>query len=203
MTTTATVEELRLDDNHRYWLGTKNIPGVNEVLQGVGIIDPSWYEPEHAYRGQYVHAATHYIDEGDYDMDSCLPEFRGYLDAWLRAKRETGMDIIDIEQMRWHRTYQFAGRRDRKINWVGREWIADIKTVGTPGAPGPKWAGEALAAYDMMDPREDRYARGRVSILLYPDGTWRPELWEDFSDRTHWLNYLATFRRLKFHGRIK
>lgn len=195
---------LTRDANHKYWVGKDNKLGVNEIMRGIGIIDPQRYWPEHSYRGLFVHQATHYIDENDYNMNDCPPEFKGYLEAWLKCKRDTGMEVLDIEQMRWDPRYDIAGTRDRKVKWARRIWIADIKTVGTPGAPGPKWAAETTAAYDMMEPPEpDGNARGRVSFCLYPDGNWKPELWEDFSDRTHFINYIATYRRLKFHGRIK
>jgi len=200
-----TEQQLTCDAEHKYWLDKREqLPGVNEIMVGVGIIDPSWYTEEARYRGLYVHQATHYLDEGDYDISDCKPQYRGYVDAWIKAKLETGMEILDIEQMRWHPTYRFAGRRDRRVIWNRRRYIVDIKTIGTPGAPGPKWAAETTAAYSLLEPTSKGEPEdGRASILLYPDGHWKPEIHHDFSDKTHFLNYLATFRRLKFHGRIK
>lgn len=197
-------------EDHTYWLGSRRLESVTEVLAGVGVCDLEWVTETALSRGRAVHAAAHLMDTLDLSFDAFLARYDldedlyGYLRAWEACKRETGMEILDSEQPRYHPTLKFAGTRDKRAIWQRQRYKLDLKTVGTVGAKGPKWAAEQTAAYDLLEPSEDQSRPDRrASILLYPDGSWRPELHHDYRDASYFLAYLTTFRRLKYHNQLK
>lgn len=195
---------------NRYRLGLRPLESVTEVLRGVGIMDIEYVAEKALSRGRAVHAGSHLMDIEALSVDAFLdrydfhPDLHGYLRAWERCKLETRMEILDSEQSRYHKTLLFAGTRDKRAlvpAWRNRIYKLDLKTVGVVGAPGPKWAAEQLAAYELLEPGTPVPDR-RASIILYPDGSWRPEFHDEYSDAACFVSYLTTYRKLKFHGRI-
>ena len=195
------------ESDHTYWLGPRRLESVTEVLAGVGICDLEWVTEKALSRGRAVHAAAHLMDVEQLGAEAFLaryafhPDLHGYVRAWERCKTETKMEILDSEQPRYHPTHLFAGTRDKRARWNKEIFKLDLKTVQQVGAPGPKWAGEQTSAYDLLEPSEDRVRPDRrASILLYPNGSWKPEVHHDYSDAAYFLSYLTTYRRKKFHG---
>ena len=184
------------------------LDGVGEVMRGVGIVDMEWASEKALSRGRAVHQACHLMDVEHMTFAAFLarydlhPELHGYCKGWERCKIETGMEVLDSEQRRYHPKLRFAGTRDARVRWKKKVYKVDFKTVGTPGAPGPKWSAEQLAAYDLLEPSTSGEPDGRVAIILYPNATWKPEFHRDFADAGYFLSYLTTFRRLKIYGRI-
>lgn len=194
---------LTIDDQHVYRLDGKIIDGVTQIMHGAGIMETEWVTPSALSRGRAVHYACHLIDTDGLDWDTLHPELHGYVRAWERCKSETGMEIIDSEVMRYHPKLLFAGTRDKRVVWNKDTFKLDLKTVKTIGAAGPKWAKFQIAAYDILDPSPDRARPDRAaSIILYPDGTWRPEVHNDYNAAACFISFLTTFRCLKSLGRI-
>lgn len=201
-TTPATVAAFRFQrEDHTYWLGPRRLESVTEVLVGVGITDLEYVTPQALSRGSAVHHACHLLDTKGLKWATLHPDLHGYVRAWEKCRGEEGMEIIDSEQARYHPVHLFAGTRDKRVIWGGKTYKLDIKTVSTPGAKGPRWAAEQTAAYDMLEPGIPE-PDGRASIILYPDGSWKPEIHYEYADAIFFMSYLTTYRRLKFHGRI-
>jgi len=195
---------LTLDEaTHVYRLDGHAIPSVTQVLTALGFIDLEYSTADALLRGQRVHVATAYLDEGDLDRRTIEPEaldgmdIRGYVRAWERCVAETGCSIRLIEHRAYHPTYLYAGTIDRLVEWRGHHWIWDLKTVGRAGMPGPRWARFQTGGYSLL-PRFQAATAGRplkrASILLYPDGAWRPEFHDDFYDGQKFLAMLTTYR---------
>ncbi len=207
---TAIATNFRFDAaRHEYWLGSERLPSVTEVMAAVGIIEVEWVSAKALSRGSAVHAGAHLMDIEELDVAELLakyeihPDLHGYLRGWARFKYEQGVRVLDSEVARFHPTYRFAGTRDKRACWLGKVYKLDIKTVGQIGAPGPKWAAEQTAAYDLLDPSTDKMHQDhRASIVLYPDGSWKTEFHRDYNDATYFLSYLSTYRRLIHHGKI-
>lgn len=178
------------------------LDGVTEVLRGVGLIDIEWVTEKALSRGRAVHHAAHLIDTVGLDWETLHPDLHGYVKAWERAKAETGMEVLDSEQRRYHPALSFAGTRDRRVRWNGRIFKLDLKTTSQIGARAPEWTRLQLSAYDLLDPGPALRPDGRASIALYPDGTYRPEVYRDFGDATVFLSFLTTYRWLRQFGRI-
>src|SRR5258708_1596078 len=97
MNATEASPTLTLDDNHIYRLDCVKIPGVTQVLTDVGLLSIEWVTPEALYRGRYVHQVLHYLNEGDYDLADCLPEFRGYVESWIKFRDRLDLRLRIIE----------------------------------------------------------------------------------------------------------
>jgi PD-(D/E)XK nuclease superfamily protein len=85
---------------HRYALEGVGLPSVTQVLQAVGIIDFSGIPQPILLaardRGSAVHAAAHYYNENDLDVEAFAAEFPGYwpyLEAWITFRRESGFAL--------------------------------------------------------------------------------------------------------------
>lgn len=205
MTTATAQDAFTFDEEaHAYRLGRRPLESVTEVLAGVGVMDLEWVTPQALSRGRVVHQAAHMMDTLGLHVDAFLAlytvheDLHGYLRAWQRCKDETRMEILDSEQPRYHKTLLFAGTRDKRARWNKRTFKLDLKTVAAIGASGPKWAAEQTAAYELLEPGPD----ARASIVLYPNGAWKPEVHDEYSDAACFAAYLTTFRKLKQHGRI-
>jgi len=141
------------------------LPSVTEILQGVGIIDSTWFTPESCERGRAVHAICQLHDEKDLAIDSIDPNLKGYYAAYQKYLAEAGVDEwswIECPAMDPLRTYR--GTSDRILTARPRI-LLDIKS----GAPLP-WHALQTAAYVNMLP--DPYSYQRIGLYLKENGTY-------------------------------
>ena len=143
-------DEFRFEKaDHSYWLGKTKLIGVSEAIKAAGLKDFSMIKPEvleHAEkRGTAVHAACHYLDEGDLDWATVSPEIEPYVRAWERFKKETGVELIEIEKPRYHAALGFAGTLDRVARFGGNSGIIDLKSYKPDAVTGVQ-----LAAYSYL-----------------------------------------------------
>lgn len=185
---------------HEYRLDGRVLVSVTQVLERAGLVDAAWFTEESRRRGTAVHAATHYLDEGDLDIESVDPAIEGYVLAYERFKREARFrpDIIEVPayQSRW----LYAGTPDRIVLGGGEvipRCVLDLKT----GAPEP-WHALQLAAYANLQPEPFRFAR--LSLYLRDDWSYRLHEWpraEYLSDLTVFLGALNVANWKGRHGR--
>jgi len=170
-------ETLILDDEHRYWLGDRRVPGVTSVIRGFA---PSfgagqWYLD----RGSAVHRAVQLQLEGRLNWDTVQPEIMGRVNAVLKFIADVGLRVEQVEVKAVHPIYQYAGTVDCIGETQSGRVILDWK--GTVDA-----ASELqLGAYAML-PEAGRIARG-AAVEVRDDGTYR----------AHWYSG----RELAFAGR--
>lgn len=181
---------LLLDAEHRYTLDGAPLPGVTSVLEDAGLLDfgrANQTSLEIAReRGRIVHKLTELDDEGDLDDESIEPGFAGYLEGWRRFRRECELILIGVEQKVWHRTYRYAGTRDRRAIVRGVATTLDIKTGARQRATGPQ-----LAAYQAADPeaKNDK----RLGVYLQDDGRYDLEHYTGKSDLSVFLAALTLY----------
>lgn len=135
------------NETHEYFLGSRKLPGVTDVLKSAGIIDDTWYTEVGCSRGKEVHELT---DRFDYEMVelSDVPEdYLGFLQGYARFKSDLGdrLVILESEKPTHHPTFLYAGTPDRVVSIDGFNFLIDIKT----GAKS-KWHKMQLAAYLAM-----------------------------------------------------
>lgn len=183
------------DANHEYRLHGVVIPSVTQAIELVGASDYSGANPrvlaEAARRGTFVHFACQLDDEHDLDDTSVPPEWMGYVEAWRKFRAESGVVIEATEELVCNVAHRYAGRLDRRGLIGARRWIIDLKTGG-PMA----WHALQLAGYDAaLDPDEKR---GRMSVCLAADGSYRCHIHRDPHDRA---TFLAAVRVAHWHLR--
>jgi hypothetical protein len=190
-------EQFRFDPaDHSYHLGDKRLIGVSEAIQAAGLNDFSRIAPdvlEHArHRGTAVHAACHYLDEGDLDWSTVSPEIEPYVRAWERFKSDTGVIISEIEHPRYHATLGFAGTPDRMVRFGGHSGTIDLKTYKPDSVTGVQ-----LAAYSYLEfgPQPTWDAPKRWGLWLKDDGKYSLT---EFTDRGDEAVFMACLTIAKF-----
>lgn len=194
-------EQFRFDQaDHSYWLGKTRLLGVTEVLQLAGLKDLSRIDPgvlEHASkRGTAVHAACHYLDDGDLNWATVSPEIEPYIRAWERFKKETGVELLGIEKPIYHATLGFAGTPDRIVNLYPHKGIIDLKTYKPDVVTGVQ-----LAAYSYLEfgPKPSFDAQKRWGLWLKDDGKYSLTEYTDRGDEAVFMACLtiAKWKRSK------
>ncbi len=190
-------EQFRFEpETHSYFLGKNRLIGVSEAIQAAGLNDFSMIKPEvlehAAQRGKAVHAACHYLDDGDLDWATVSPEIEPYVRAWERFKSETGLIINEAEYPRYHATLGFAGTPDRLVTIGGKNGTLDIKTYRPDGVTGIQ-----LAAYSYLSfgPQPSFEVPRRWGLWLKNDGKYQLT---DYADRGDERIFLACLDICKF-----
>ena len=181
---------------HRYYLDDRELPGVTRVLEAAGLIDSTWFTEEARTRGTYVHAATHYLDDGDLAEESLDRRLIGYIDAYRR--------FLDLMQPAWtHREHRvcdpllgYAGTLDRAgcLQRTGIKVVLDIKTGQLP-----PHVGLQTAAYRRCLP--EPYTYKRLALQLKGDGTFSLHDLIDRRDEQRFLNALDLWHWKQEHLR--
>ncbi len=135
---------------------------VTEALKLAGLINTRYFTKEACDRGSAVHAAAHYLDEGDLDESTVDPRVRPYLEQYERwAREQVGLEVLACEEEVVHPTYGYAGRLDRRVRLNGREGVLDLKTSASLApSVGPQVAAYAATFQRPME---------RWALLLQPD----------------------------------
>jgi len=183
-------------EDHSYWVGEIRLIGVSEAIQAAGLkdfskIDPSVFERARQ-RGTAVHAACHYLDEGDLDWATVSPEIEPYVRAWERFKADTGVVLTYIEQPRVHATLWLAGTPDRVVLMNGARGIIDLKTYKPD-----RVVDVQLAAYSFLEfgPQGVINVPKRWCVELKDDGKYGLH---EFSDRGDEAVFMACLTIAKF-----
>ena len=186
-------EQFRFDPaDHSYHLGDNRLIGVSEAIQAAGLKDFSRIAPdvlEHArQRGTAVHAACHFLDEGDLDWATVSTEIEPYARAWERFKADTGVQIIEIEKPRYHATIGLAGTPDRVVILGGKKGIIDLKTYKPDVVTGVQ-----LAAYSYLEfgPQPTWDEPKRFGLWLKDDGKYSLTEYTDRGDEAAFMSCLT------------
>lgn len=178
--------------SHSYYLGDRRLIGVSEAIQAAGLKDFSRVEPavlERArQRGTAVHAACHYLDDGDLNWATVSTEIEPYVRAWERFKADTGLIITDMEHPRYHATLGFAGTPDRLVKIGGHAGTLDLKTYKPYDV-----AGVQLAAYSLLafGPQQVYETPKRWGLELKDDGKYGLREYKDRGDEAVFMACLT------------
>jgi hypothetical protein len=110
------------EELHEYKARGMVVPGVSQVLQGLGFIDTTWMSEFGRDRGHAAHKAILYYDEGTLDHSTLDPEIEPRLAAWVKFKQDMGWVSRIKETPMFHPVYNFAGTPDD----IGTHQLADM-----------------------------------------------------------------------------
>ena len=142
-------------------LPATDFPHVTSILARAGLIDTQWFKDFDLQRGTALHAATHYLDDGDLNWDTVDPVILGRLRAYQKFKDEVQPEILAIERVVVNPMYRYQGRLDRVMRIKGREGVVDLK-----GPSRAAWNGLQLVAYSACFDRP----MARWNLYLSDDG---------------------------------
>jgi hypothetical protein len=184
---------IELDEaSHVYRVAGIERPSVTQVLRAAGLIDTAWYTEVARIRGRAVHAACEFLDQDDLDESSVLPEYRGYVHAWMRFRAESGFRAASapetgrpmIEHRLFHPVFAYCGTLDR-CGWLGGdEVVLDLKTGGPAD-----WHAHQLAAYSNCLPNP--LARRRIAVHLKACGAYSIREYPNTEFHRHWQVFAA------------
>lgn len=119
-----------------------DLPHVTAILRIAGLVDASWFTDEGRDRGSALHAAAHFLDEGDLDWDTVDASVVPRLIQYQRFVDQLCPEILSIEESVINEALRYCGTLDRRIRIKNREGILDIKSPFR--AP---WQGVQVAMY--------------------------------------------------------
>lgn len=190
------------EDTHTYFLNGKVIPGVTTMISDAKLVDLDQIPPavlEHKRNiGNAVHYATELHDLGVLDPASVHESIKPYFNAYLKFLAETDVQILEVENVVYHDTYQYAGKNDRVILLNGYRGVLDIKTTSILSAA----VGVQTAAYKeaLNCGRADAdKVVTRFALQLRPDSTYRLEQFSDHSDFSTFLACLQVYNWKQKH----
>lgn len=189
--------------SHTYWHNNVQVPGVTSILSPLkdySMVDKDVLAAA-SERGKYVHLCTELYDRDELDLESPDLLHRGYVEAWVKFRRETGFIPTVIEQKVFHPTHFYAGTLDREGYFsFGPEkddlFTLDIKTVSGKLT---NEVGIQLIAYQEARRIELTKANAptptkRIAIQLREDGTYRRYNYESKNDFAVFLSLLTVQR---------
>lgn len=162
---------------HRYVLDGAELPSVTQILRANSLGGDFGHVRaealEHArQRGTAVHAATHYLDEGDLDESTVDAEVKPYVEAWQAFKAERKVEILALEQRVACPVHRFAGTIDRvaRVPGIRGHIILDIKT-GAVGGANYQTAAYAILAQHLKPLVTSSFLLDRWAVQLHPERT--------------------------------
>jgi hypothetical protein len=203
-------------DGHVYTLDGRREISVTGVLKWAGLIRlggiPEPVLERARRRGSDVHELVHFHNEGDLDLASVDDEYRGYLDAWRRFRREANFRPVLSERRLASRRFRVCGTLDAIGTLDGVGAIVDAKT----GSPDDVAADLQTAAYEGLarewaalgEDRELATLLGsspflriqRVAVQLRRDGTFSVEVYNHPTDWTHFVTLASAYHIAEARG---
>jgi hypothetical protein len=201
---------------HRYVLDGRPEVSVTGVLKWAGLIRlggiPEPVLERARQRGTDVHTIVQYDNDGALDECSVDDEYRGYLDAWRRFRREATFRPVLSERRLASRRYRVCGTLDAIGTLDGVGAIVDAKT----GSPDDVAADLQTAAYEGL--AREWAALGedhelalllnsspflriqRVAVQLRRDGTFSVECYTAPTDWTHFVTLVSAYHIAEARG---
>jgi len=186
------------EDDHSYFADGKRVPGVNEIMESVGVQDFSRNQgdpEEYFQRGNYVHDQMSMlltIGLNWYDVD---PRYVGYLRAGEKFIKDTGFKAICVEKPLYHPVWNYAGTSD-VVGTVtgGRVILPDYKTGAVTQSV--KWQ---TAGYgELYDVNGICKVSERYGLQLMENGKYKLSgPWIEYRDVQEWYAFVTAYHKQK------
>ena len=176
---------------HRYFVGGRELPHATAVLKDGGLIKylASDYYLE---RGRAVHALTHYADMKDLNWSKIDPEIKGYLQSYLKLKRDLGFRVLTSEKPVASTFFGIACTPDKTVLLHGQKAILELKSGAVE-----VWAALQTGCQEIC--LGGKWLR--FGVELFKDGRRaRIHPFTDPMDGQVFLSFLATYNWRKNHG---
>jgi len=186
------------EDTHEYFADGKLVPGVNEIMESVGVQDFSRNggDPEEYFpRGLIVHDCMKLLLTDGLDWDTVDPRIEGYVRAGEKFISDSGFKPICVEKPLYHPSWNYAGTGDA-VGTVpdGRVILPDWKTGAVTRSV--KWQ---TAGYgELYDVNGICKVTERYGLQLKSNGKYKlVGPWVDYRDIQEWYAFVTTYHEQK------
>lgn len=169
---------------HTYTIGGIVVPSNTEILEDVGFresfFDKEWY----ADKGTKIHLACHFHNKGTLFWDTVDPLIFGYVEAYLKFKRECNVEVKASELIVYNETLMYGTTVDSidNLDFMGKriEAIVELKSGQAQTSDAIQTAGQKLA----LDSSFNEYAGINRRFILYlkQNGTYKLVECTDYED---------------------
>ena len=180
---------------HEYRINGQPVLSVTQILKEAGLIDSTWFTPEAAERGTFVHTACALYDRENLDFERLDERLVPYVSAWTKFRKDSGIVPTIIETQYFSAKHGFAGTVDRL--WFNGKHIVvgDLKSGALPS-----WLPIQLGGYSLLT-----NALIGMGIELRDNGKYSVKVvktQELFKARRLFLEFLAIVKKRRMeHGK--
>ena len=102
-------DKIRLDADHRYWLGDKEVPGYSHIVKSLGVVEdsPFWTE-EGREAGTALHAWLLHLAQGKPEVSKPDPRIAGKVEGIRKFLRESGFKLAFGEVAQYEPVLRYA-----------------------------------------------------------------------------------------------
>ena len=158
----------------------EHLPNITAMLERTGWIRPEFFDEDSAERGTEVHRLTAAYDLGALDVDRCVTPYRGWLLSHVAAMRLLRPVVLEVEQIKAHPVFRYAGRLDRVLTLYGLRSVLDGKS-GEP-KPADRIQTALQAILDSVDARIPAQSIARFGLYWKASGKFVLEQHRDRAD---------------------
>lgn len=176
--------EFRSED-HSYWIGSRRLLGVTEVLDKCGLISEFAKDPRRAEEGLIAHQCLHLYAQGGLDFASIDPAVLGYVESGIKLLDHTKWIVRATERQCYDERLGIAGTFDLDTD---TDQLGDYKT----GAPAKVHEIQLGAYWYLNDARMGVKCHG---IYLQEDGSIAKL--KEYDHRAGWQAFLACLNFLR------
>lgn len=171
-------------DEHKYYVGTRELRSVTKVLAAVGLSNMWWADEEDRLRGQAVHQACRLIVRGLWSEEGKHPVVIPYTRAAQRFVREKNYRSLGGEIPLGNVRLGYAGTPDDWGMAMDRDTGEDkLRLVDFKSGGMPKTIGIQMAAYDkLLQVELGIVVESRWGVQLFADETYKIHPY----DQTRW-----------------
>ena len=192
-------------EKHVHSLNGTYMSGVSGILKRAGLVDLSGIPAQVLERardfGTAVHLGCELLDKGTLDFKSLDPALVPYIEAWIKFKEDYGVEIIEIEQAVYSKTWWYAGTPDRIIRCkrfgTGSGKVLTLPDIKSSSTIYPSMRLQTAAYAIAREEMTKEKIVQRCAVQLLKDGTYKLHPFLDEADRSCWIGavQVSKFKR--------
>lgn len=191
------------DEDHSYWLGSRRLPSVTQILKAEGWMgNMQWYTEDGRQTGEDVAVTTALFDQGEpaagHAVLEALPDVKPYVEAWRKYVNASGFQIEAVEERVCDSLLGYAGTLDRRGTIDGLPTVVDMKRYGFE-----PWHALQLTAYAWACESSFALPYRCEHVQLKPSGAFSRQIVEMNGFIDQWRAALANFHGKCNHGVIQ